>query len=52
LGNILEGFENRLKRYLILPGEFFWREWIRTMNGLVNHRPSDPSTLEEELAII
>jgi hypothetical protein len=47
LGHIIKRLENRLERNLILPGEFFGRERIRTMNGLVNDRRSDPPTLEE-----
>ena len=47
LGHILESLENRLQGDLILAGEFFGGERIRTMDGLVDHRRSDPSTLEE-----
>ena len=46
-GHILESLENRLQGDLILAGEFFGGERIRTMDGLVDHRHSDPSTLEE-----
>jgi len=47
LGNIVESLEYRLQGDLIFPGDFFGRERIRTMDGLVDHRRSDPSTLEE-----
>ncbi len=47
LGHIVECLENRLQGDLILAGEFFGGERIRTMDGLVDHRRSDPSTLEE-----
>ena len=47
LGHIVESLENRLERDLILPGEFFGSERIRTMDGFVDHRRSDSSTLEE-----
>ena len=42
----VERVECRLEGDLVLPGEWFRREWIRTMDGVVDHR-SDPSTLEE-----
>jgi len=47
LGHILESLENRIQGNLILAGEFFGGERIRTMDGLVDHRRSDPSTLQE-----
>jgi hypothetical protein len=47
LGHILESLENRLQGDLILAGEFFGGERIRTVDGLVDHRCSDPSTLQE-----
>ena len=46
-GHILESLENRHQGDLILAGEFFRGERIRTMDGLVDHRRSDPSTLQE-----
>jgi len=47
LGHILESLKNRLQGDLILAGEFFGGERNRTMDGLVDHRRSDPSTLQE-----
>ena len=47
LVDILDSLENRLQGDLILAGEFFGGERIRTVDGLVDHRRSDPSTLEE-----
>ena len=47
LGYILKSLENRLQGDLILAGEFFGGERIRTVDGLVDHRRSDPSTLQE-----
>jgi len=46
-GHILESLEDRLQGDLILPGEFCGGERIRTMDGLVDHRRPDPSTLQE-----
>ena len=47
LGHIIESLEDRLQGDLILTGEFFGGERIRTMDGLVDHRRPDPSTFEE-----
>ena len=47
LGHIVESFENRLQGNLILLGEFFRRERIRTVDGLIDHRRPDSSALEE-----
>jgi len=46
-GHIVESLEDRLERDLILPSKFFGTPRIRTMDDLVDHRRSDPSTLEE-----
>jgi hypothetical protein len=47
LGDIVESLENRLQRYLILPSKFFGSPRIRTIDHLIDHRRSDPSTLEK-----
>jgi hypothetical protein len=47
LVHIVESLEDRLQRNLILPSKFFSSPRIRTMDDFVDHRRSDPSTLEE-----
>ena len=47
LSHVVESLENRLQGNLIPPGEFLRCERIGTMDGLVDYRRSDPSTLEE-----
>ena len=47
LGHIVESLEDRRERNLIVPSEFFGTAGIRTMDGFVDHRRSDSSTLEE-----
>jgi hypothetical protein len=47
LGRIVQSLEYRRQRNFILPGKFFRCERIRTMDGLVDDRRSDPSTFEE-----
>jgi len=47
LGHIIESLKDCLQRNLIVPGEFSGNARIRTVNGLVDHRCSDPPILEE-----
>jgi len=47
LGHIIKSLEDRRERNLIVLREFFGSAGIRTMDGLVDHGRSDPSTLEE-----
>ena len=52
LAHIVEGLEDRGERNLIVPSELFRAAGIRTIDGFVNHRRSNPSTLEPQLPVI
>jgi hypothetical protein len=47
LGHIVESLNDRREGNLIVPSEFFRGSGIRAMDGFVNDRRPDPSTLEE-----
>jgi len=46
-GNIIESLEDHLQRDFIVLSEFFGSAGIRAVDDLVDHRCSDPPTLEE-----
>ena len=50
LGHIVESLKDRREGNLIVLREFFRATGLRAMDGFVDHRRSDPSTLEEELS--
>jgi hypothetical protein len=52
LGHIVESLKDGRERNLIVSSEFFRAAGIRAMNGLANHRRSNPSPLEPQLPVI
>jgi hypothetical protein len=51
-GHIVESLKNCREGNLIVPSEFFRTAGIRAVDGFVNHRRSNPTTLEPQLPII
>jgi len=47
LGHIVESLKHRFQRKLVVASEFFGSAGIRNVDGLVDHRRSDPPTLGE-----
>jgi hypothetical protein len=52
LSHIVESLKDRRQGNLIVPSELFLAAGIRSMDGLVNHRRSNPSTLDPQLPVI
>jgi hypothetical protein len=47
LGHIIESLKHRFQRNPVVASEFFGSAGIRTVDGLVDHRRSDPTTIGE-----
>jgi hypothetical protein len=45
MGDVIESLEDSFERNPIVRGEFFGRTRIRSVDGLVDNRRSDPPTL-------
>ena len=51
-GHVIEGLKDCFQGNPITTREFFGGKRVGSVDDLVNHRRSDPSPFEEELAVI